>query len=164
MVTVTLKVFILFATIVKVLTITVPLVGGGLEANSGQFPWYASLISTNTGQLRCGGFLISPDYVMTAAHCFEPSYIVGLGSTKLDEPNLEVPSRRFISHPNPSYFGHSKSCRFMNSNDIALVQLSTSVTFNELIKPIKLATKDIGDLTGKVVMVAGFGATKGKYS
>jgi len=40
---------------------------GGSEASRGQFPWQVAIIIDDS--TFCGGSLISPDWVMTAAHC-----------------------------------------------------------------------------------------------
>ena len=47
---------------------------GGAEAVEGQFPWQAQIYVKKNGgatlSMLCGGTLISPDVVITAAHCF----------------------------------------------------------------------------------------------
>jgi secreted trypsin-like serine protease len=47
-----------------------PLVVGGGPATAGQFPFAAFLVvSTSGGAYACSGSLVSPSYVLTAAHC-----------------------------------------------------------------------------------------------
>jgi gram-positive specific serine protease len=47
---------------------------GGKKAKVGQFPWMALLIYQDTDTKKisygCGGSLITPSFVLTAAHCF----------------------------------------------------------------------------------------------
>jgi secreted trypsin-like serine protease len=40
---------------------------GGLKAKKGQFPW--QVLIQMDGQFMCGGSLIDPEWVLTAAHC-----------------------------------------------------------------------------------------------
>ena len=51
-----------------------PHIIGGEEAAVGAWPWMASLQFSKDGvfQPECGGALIHSEWVLTAAHCFEP--------------------------------------------------------------------------------------------
>uniref|UniRef100_A0A673M660 Zgc:123295 n=1 Tax=Sinocyclocheilus rhinocerous TaxID=307959 RepID=A0A673M660_9TELE len=114
---------------------------GGKNATAGAWPWQVSIHLTfqdiDFGHF-CGGTLINKDWVLSAAHCFQwfnASYIVMyFGRLNQSGFNLFETNRtasRFINHPN---FNISNP-----DNDIVLVQLSSSVTFSDYIKPVCLA-------------------------
>ena len=48
-----------------------PRIVGGVEVPANTYPWYARGYSSGfgSGSLVCGGFLVAPEYVLTAAHC-----------------------------------------------------------------------------------------------
>jgi secreted trypsin-like serine protease len=41
---------------------------GGTDAPEGRYPYMVALLKGD-GQLECGGSLVAPDVVITAAHC-----------------------------------------------------------------------------------------------
>ncbi len=45
-----------------------PMIIGGNTVQTGEYPWFVMLLDSESGSL-CGGFLIAPQFVLTAAHC-----------------------------------------------------------------------------------------------
>ncbi|XP_021103549.1 LOW QUALITY PROTEIN: serine protease 48 [Heterocephalus glaber] len=105
---------------------------GGQDAAVGRWPWQVSL---RFGPSHiCGGSLLSERWVLTAAHCIQPSmtfaYRVWMGSVKAEFSTsvTEYLVSKVVIHP-----------KHKNSNaDIALLKLSYRVPFTSLILPICL--------------------------
>ncbi|XP_008307873.1 transmembrane protease serine 4a isoform X2 [Cynoglossus semilaevis] len=125
---------------------------GGTDALIEDWPWQVSL--QQGGQHTCGGTLVSPRWVVTAAHCFTGSnrelsrwkvvtgrtYMGTLGGTSVD---------RIIMH------GNYDSAR--NDYDIALMRLSSPVTIGETRRPVCLPPKAFGVAAGASLTVTGWG-------
>ncbi|XP_073688771.1 trypsin-like [Garra rufa] len=115
-----------------------PKIVGGQDAVEGSWPWQASINYASTEGLICGGSLINKDWVLSAAQCFvsiPPSSIkIYLGRHRRIGENPNEISRNVIQIIN-----HPKYDPDTHDNDIALVKLSSSVTFNDYISPICLA-------------------------
>ncbi|XP_069756072.1 hyaluronan-binding protein 2-like isoform X2 [Narcine bancroftii] len=105
---------------------------GGRKTVLGRHPWQASLqLKTNIGIYdeghQCGGSLIAPCWILTAAHCLESStqakhYQVLLGkhnliTTELNQQSFDV--EQIIVHPE-----YQETDRALY-NDIALVKLKS---------------------------------------
>src|SRR5690606_9579314 len=60
----------------------------GIPATQGSWPWQVRILAdTDDPKGFCGGSLIRPDWVLTAAHCLQgrEKVAVGYGSVKLSE-------------------------------------------------------------------------------
>jgi len=100
---------------------------GGERAAHGEFPWQISLRFSLLGTSKhvCGGSLIRPNWVVTAAHCFDSSktaarYVVRVGEWRMksnDGSEADFRVDEIIIHENWE----------LPNNDIALIKLKGEV-------------------------------------
>eukprot|EP00079_Xenopus_tropicalis_P030321 XP_012826220.1 PREDICTED: serine protease 48-like [Xenopus tropicalis] len=130
---------------------------GGQDSKMGQHPWQA--IVWHPSKVQCGGTLISSNFVLTAAQCLESehdiSVIVILGAHKITgnhKEEVSVAVKRIIIHHryNDTDF----------PDDIALLELSESVSFTDFILPACLPTASTKFLPGHSCIVTGWGDTE----
>ncbi|XP_027014541.2 coagulation factor IXb isoform X1 [Tachysurus fulvidraco] len=127
---------------------------GGLEVASGEVPWQAALVHKEKKLVFCGGSLLSDVWVITAAHCLVEAGI-GKFFVRLGEHDVNVDEHRESDHEvdehhiHPSY-QHQQS----HNHDIALLKLSTPVTFSDYIIPICLGPKTFTESLLKSVSVS----------
>ncbi|OCT61948.1 serine protease 33 [Xenopus laevis] len=130
-------------------------IAGGQEAIQGRHPWQVFLWSP--GSFRCGGTLISPSLVVSAAQCLKglaPSSLsVILGAHNLSTYNSEeisIPVKSIIIHPN-----YTETTLY---GDIGLVELTQNVSFTKYIMPVCLPSASISFSPGTNCWVTGWGA------
>jgi len=148
-----------------------PTIVGGQEATPGEYPWqvYVEVGDDDIGYYMCGGSLIAPQWVLTAAHCVDldlaeaativqPSQVmVALGkhNIAINEPTQQIRSvTRVIAHPSYNPVN--------NDNDLALLELTTPVNLNDRVATIPLLhspTDDALTAPGILAIVTGWGAT-----
>ncbi|XP_074519704.1 serine protease 33 [Halichoeres trimaculatus] len=130
---------------------------GGTESREGAWPWVVDVTTqTPTSRHVCGGSLIAINWVVSAAHCFvNPDvneYLIYAGRHQQHGYNYHesAHSVKRIVIPYGYVEPHS-------GNDLALVELSTPVTWSERVQPVCLP--DSGTLFpgGLECYVAGWG-------
>jgi len=128
---------------------------GGVEARPGSHPW---IVSLQMGESHfCGGTLVAPDVVITAAHCVadgNPDRIVA-GAHDHNRPNANVQ----ISRPK-QVVAHQRYNPDTTMNDIAVIQLATPFKYNAGVQPACLP--EAGEVLPESTQgtVAGWGLTR----
>ncbi|XP_019563945.2 brachyurin-like [Aedes albopictus] len=134
----------------------------GQEARPNQFPYQALVLSFFDGGNSglCGGTILTPNFVMTAAHCVVIGTVATHGTVVLGAHNrqvVEATQQRFSFdqiNAHPSYIAA------LLRNDIATVRLSAPAVFNEFVQPIDIpALSDTRTFAGMTGIISGFGRT-----
>jgi secreted trypsin-like serine protease len=139
---------------------------GGVTGLISDFPWQVYYLS---GNFRCGGSIISPDWVVTAAHCTKDdsgnpipvaSMSVKVGSNNPGNSanlNNTVDGKRYFVSQVIVHEGYNSQT---NANDIALLKISGPINYPNA-TPIKLVTAtDVTNgaiLPGVMSWVTGYG-------
>ncbi|XP_072245863.1 duodenase-1-like [Leuresthes tenuis] len=111
---------------------------------------YMVSLQNNKGH-TCGGFLISEDFVVTAAHCrcSEPTHVV-LGTDNLKKDNgLKINIEK-------SYMPDEYKAVGLGY-DIMLLKLSRSANIGTRVKKIQIATSEMNVKEKEICSVAGWG-------
>ena len=134
---------------------------GGEAVSINEYPWQVGLVHTGRDTYQgqfCGGSLIEPTWVLTAAHCVEdngrvnaPSEIqIYSGSADLEGNGRLTDVQQIISHP--AYTGQGSS-----DHDIALIELARPLNSTT----VRLAGRDVdarsANAVGQNSVVTGWG-------
>ncbi|XP_059208094.1 transmembrane protease serine 2-like [Centropristis striata] len=132
---------------------------GVTDAENGAWPWQVSLQTSDepSDQHVCGGSIISPYWILSAAHCFQhdsgpESWTVRSGDVSLSKMRLKDGNtvNKIITHQQYNQETHD--------NDIALLKLDTPLTFSRTVRPVCLPNMGVDLSAGQRAWITGWGA------
>ncbi|XP_060872108.1 uncharacterized protein LOC132946242 [Metopolophium dirhodum] len=163
----------------KINTINNGMIMGGGTASNGTAPWNVGVYQfnktiSNDYDLICGGSIISPNLVVSAAHCFwekgmlshkisvnDGQYKIAVGKysrniTKIDNEFTKIMNVESV-HLNENYRGYS----WFHADDISIVVLQNTISFNILVLPCCVDWFGINTIpNGEKGMIVGWGKTE----
>ncbi|MGH6736442.1 MAG: serine protease [Methyloceanibacter sp.] len=124
---------------------------GGQPAAQGKYPWQVRLYESMDDDIGfCGGSVIAPQWVLTAAHCLVDTEKVVVGYGDVDRTKTKkVESEKIIVHP--AYLDGHKA-------DIALVKLAQPIDNAPVIPLVDTASSQDALKPGVKATVTGWGA------
>ncbi|XP_054830317.1 coagulation factor VII [Eublepharis macularius] len=108
---------------------------GGHVCPPGECPWQALLIEGV--KAKCGGVLLAPSWVVTAAHCLDSTH-PRLLKIKLGEHDRDHEAETEQERRVAGIIIHEKYITKKIDNDIALLRLDAPVNFTDYVVPICL--------------------------
>ncbi|XP_070769721.1 coagulation factor IXa, partial [Enoplosus armatus] len=136
---------------------------GGEVVVPGEIPWQVALIARPSGQLFCGGSILSERWVITAAHCMmeaQDSFFIRVGEHNIYfNEGTEQDHEVLEQYVHPRY---NASVSLYN-HDIALLYLKSPLTFSTTVRPICMGPKAFTEALVKEsspATVSGWGRTR----
>jgi len=125
----------------------------GKTAIRGSWPWQILLMLS--GQAMCGGTIIAPEWIVTAAHCVYGREWSGQFSVKVGEHDRYVNEGSEATYQVQRVYRHQRYNPNRLNNDIALLKLNRPIAFGKYVKPICLPKKNVP--VGTTCFITGWG-------
>jgi len=145
----------------------------GKDAEKCVWRWQVQLKRSDNGhnypaEHFCGGTLIDPEWVLTAAHCVREQEVFGIreiviGSSDRDTPSDSAQIRKaaaLYKHPNYTRNEMDKDGRTVQNNDFALIRLDRPVEMTKCVGALRLPSEGSDVVPGAECFITGFGARK----
>ncbi|XP_012609663.1 kallikrein-11 [Microcebus murinus] len=126
----------------------------GYECKPHSQPWQVALFQKT--RLLCGATLIAPRWLLTAAHCRKPNYIVHLGEHNLQRRDgCEQTRTATESFPHPGF--NDSLPNKDHRNDIMLVKMAAPAAITWAVRPLTLSSRCV--TAGTRCLISGWGTT-----
>lgn len=126
---------------------------GGASVRIEHFPWQVSM--TYFRNHRCGGSIVSAQYVLTAAHCTyratRSAIGIRAGTSYRNSGGIQVRVLDVVEYP--------QYTSLSNDFDISLIRLVGNLPFGATIQPITMAAANSVLAPGSSVVISGWGDT-----
>ncbi|XP_055540095.1 serine protease filzig [Wyeomyia smithii] len=133
---------------------------GGKAAKFGEWPWQV-LVRESTWlglftKNKCGGVLITNEYVITAAHC-QPGFLASLVAVFGEfDISSDLETKRSVTKNVKRVIVHRQYDAATFENDLAILELESPIHYDVHIVPICMPA-DEADFTGRMATVTGWG-------
>uniref|UniRef100_A0A8C1VN06 Peptidase S1 domain-containing protein n=1 Tax=Cyprinus carpio TaxID=7962 RepID=A0A8C1VN06_CYPCA len=134
---------------------------GGTDAQAGSWPWQVSLQMERYGHV-CGASLVASRWLVSAAHCFQDSDAIKYSDARSWRAYMGMRVMNSVSNAAATrqirrIVLHSQYDQFTSDYDIALLELSAPVFFNELVQPVCIPAPSHAFTSGTSCFVTGWG-------
>jgi len=129
---------------------------GGKDADAGEFPFMTGLYWSYSWPPSCGGSLIAPNLILSAAHCNSAYELVRIGSKWAESLDLESSPRMGVEARVVNRIKHPAYNTVGNAYDFAILELDKNIDTN-LYPPINLNFDNMVPKSGGMLTTIGFG-------
>jgi secreted trypsin-like serine protease len=141
------------------------IIGGNISEDHDKWSWTVGIFYFNYPEVICAGTLLSPKWVITAAHCVEKqtrnNIIVrhGIYDLRHKEEGIQLSVSKIILHPQYKQATYGGAY----SGDIALIELANPVPLKRTqLTPFLLDNVNLSQLEGITASVIGWGLQRNR--